>query len=296
MKILKQFINFCYLFCLYIWYRFLKIIHGYSELEWLVYDKPRSLYPSQHNLFAYLISHPFPDPEPSEAPPQQLDRYLRAAACNTSDPRFDTVLRPLVLRHLEVLGVERDLAAAMRAMASTAYDSRNPAHERDLLLLWELLRPGRPLSARVSREWGDLGFQGSDPATDFRGMGVLGLAQLLAFARYRAGAVAQSALSLSCHPKYGFPMAITGINITAWLLQSLERGKLRQRLAEWFSLGMPAEELFHLLYIMVFDLFARFYVGSEPEDIMSFGEIFQQFKQSIESQSFIFESPLSLTS
>jgi hypothetical protein len=37
----------------------------------------------------------------------------------------------------------------------------------------------RKLDERISDHWAELGFQGKDPATDFRGMGVLGLDQLL---------------------------------------------------------------------------------------------------------------------
>ena len=39
--------------------------------------------------------------------------------------------------------------------------------------------PGSPLEARVSRQWTEIGFQGNDPATDFRGMGILSLECML---------------------------------------------------------------------------------------------------------------------
>ena len=52
----------------------------------------------------------------------------------------------------------------------TLYDSSNPAHEERLLLLWRTLKPETELDARHSTMWGDIGFQGHDPATDFRGM------------------------------------------------------------------------------------------------------------------------------
>lgn len=38
---------------------------------------------------------------------------------------------------------------------------------------------GHKLEARISKQWQDLGFQGNNPATDFRGMGMLGLQCLL---------------------------------------------------------------------------------------------------------------------
>ena len=45
--------------------------------------------------------------------------------------------------------------------------------------LWSLLMPDRVLPSRVTIEWQDIGFQGTDPKTDFRGMGLLGLENLL---------------------------------------------------------------------------------------------------------------------
>ena len=50
-----------------------------------------------------------------------------------------------------------------------------PFHEKKLQRLWNNLRPHVPLKERKSMEWVDIGFQGKDPATDFRGAGTLGL-------------------------------------------------------------------------------------------------------------------------
>ena len=40
--------------------------------------------------------------------------------------------------------------------------------------LWNNLMK-RELTARISKDWQEIGFQGNNPATDFRGMGLLGL-------------------------------------------------------------------------------------------------------------------------
>lgn len=45
--------------------------------------------------------------------------------------------------------------------------------------LWNLLMPTKTLKARISKQWADIGFQGDDPKTDFRGMGILGLINLV---------------------------------------------------------------------------------------------------------------------
>lgn len=39
--------------------------------------------------------------------------------------------------------------------------------------------PGQQLTDRISKQWQEIGFQGNNPATDFRGMGMLGLRCLL---------------------------------------------------------------------------------------------------------------------
>lgn len=64
-------------------------------------------------------------------------------------------------------------------LRSTAYDAEDVSHEEKLLNLWALLMPGKELDSRVSNSWKELGFQGEDPKTDFRGMGLLGLENLL---------------------------------------------------------------------------------------------------------------------
>ena len=48
-----------------------------------------------------------------------------------------------------------------------------------VLQLWHTLMPNQRLQSRVSKQWTDIGFQGEDPMTDFRGMGMLGLHNLL---------------------------------------------------------------------------------------------------------------------
>jgi len=48
-----------------------------------------------------------------------------------------------------------------------------------LVQLWNSLQPDVALTGRISAQWTFIGFQGNDPATDFRGMGLLGLLNLL---------------------------------------------------------------------------------------------------------------------
>ncbi len=89
--------------------------------------------------------------------------------------RFVTSLRGCLR---QICGFRR-LLAEVEALRSEAFDSDRLEHERALLQLWSLLQPGVPLETRRTKQWQNIGFQGDDPKTDFRGMGMLGLENLL---------------------------------------------------------------------------------------------------------------------
>ena len=73
----------------------------------------------------------------------------------------------------------RRLNNLIEELRSTPYDRSNSEHEAKLLSLWRGLRPDIALEQRKCKQWKEIGFQGEDPATDFRGMGILGLENLL---------------------------------------------------------------------------------------------------------------------
>ena len=68
---------------------------------------------------------------------------------------------------------------AFRAFTRVPYDADDAGHEAMLALLWQRARPGHRLTARKSDQWKEIGFQGNDPATDFRGGGIFSLANLV---------------------------------------------------------------------------------------------------------------------
>ena len=79
------------------------------------------------------------------------------------------------------------------------------------------------MTDRISKQWVDVGFQGQDPATDFRGAGILGLDQLLAISNldspYHASALAM--FNDSRKDEHWYFFACAGINMTHCLLDLL---------------------------------------------------------------------------
>jgi len=164
------------------------------------------------------------------------------------------------------------------------YNSSNAKHEIMLQELWDYLQPNRKLSSRISKDWGDIGFQGEDPMTDFRGMGLLGLINLIYFSK-RHNLLAMKALQHSQHPKYGYSYAIVGINITGMTYNLMSNGLLRTHFFN-ASPGLQRLELadFNEVYCYLFSQFDEFWMKSEPENIMAFGEIRGKFLEKIENQ------------
>jgi len=106
------------------------------------------------------------------------------------------------------------------------YDKTNPNHENLLLSFWNVVFPEDPIDDRISPQWKRLGFQGNDPSTDFRGMGILGLEMLVYFA---GNYTAQVVEMISSHPEY--PFAVSGINITSMIMDLCEMTEEKLKLA-----------------------------------------------------------------
>jgi len=175
----------------------------------------------------------------------------------------------------------RQLMHTVEQLRCVGYDEGNLDHEVQLLELWRLLQPDRALDKRVTKQWQDIGFQGEDPKTDFRGMGLLGLQNLIYFAREYSSA-ARHILSHSHHPKFGFSFAIVGINLTSLALKLLMDYSLRSHL--YNQKKLPDLDAFHHFYCYLFIEFDRFWLECEPRDIMEFNRIRDIFENNLRVQ------------
>lgn len=117
------------------------------------------------------------------------------------------------------------------------------ANEKKLLEVWNLLMPNEPLESRMTTQWQRIGFQGKDPSTDFRAMGLLALDNLHYFcSRYNSHA--KRILESSKHQISWFSFAIIGIYITQYLLRLLRTRQLQFVLYQY---GV-SKEIFNEIY------------------------------------------------
>ncbi|XP_068260124.1 ELMO domain-containing protein 2 isoform X2 [Nyctibius grandis] len=178
--------------------------------------------------------------------------------------------------HISLLQISgyKKLYLNVENLRKVPYDSDNEEHEEQLIELWNLLMPHENLTARITKQWCDIGFQGDDPKTDFRGMGLLGY-----FSKHYTDE-ARQILSHSNHPKLGYSYAIVGINLTEMAYSLLKNGALKSHLYNVVS-GLPQMKDFHQFYCYLVYEFDKFWFEEEPESIMHFNQYREKFHEKI---------------
>lgn len=169
----------------------------------------------------------------------------------------------------------RRLVYDLEALRSTTYDELH--HVEKLELLWNGLNDESKPFVRISKQWGEIGFQGTDPKTDFRGMGMLGLESLLYLVQ-NFNKAAKHVLSHSNHPKYGYSMAIVSINLTHLALKLINDGTAKTHVynatKEGTNDNKPINmENFHHLSSYLLIEFDKFWIEQKPENVMEFNRI-----------------------
>lgn len=205
------------------------------------------------------------------------DEILFDYRVNNDERRHD-LSKNLAKSMRQIRGYQK-LCHEVEARRLISFNKEIPEHKHLLLKLWKLLKPDVELEDYKTFQWGDIGFQGDDPATDFRGMGILGLDQLVFFAQYDVDNC-KRVFSLSHHPLYEFPFAICGINITALVKDFLYGDYLKNHFYNVFRDSPPIDS-FHQVYCRVFTLFSEFWEISEPETIIHFNYIKQKFQEAL---------------
>ena len=185
---------------------------------------------------------------------------------------------PVLKRAVSTMTSYRKLLRVTEASRIEKWDEENQSQIDLLRRLWKSLNLNSDIEfRRKGRHWQSLGFQGEDPATDLRGMGLLGLKNLVAIAEAEQS-IARSMLSGSSHPNKGYSFAITGIDMTSLCYKLLLFGALKNLF--YFQSNEIGDDLkfFHECYVEVFRSFDKFWFDSNPSSIMDYGRIRQLFE------------------
>jgi hypothetical protein len=215
--------------------------------------------------------------------------------------------KPLLLANisncLQALRLVNVLQAHILTLRGEAFSYENSRHVQLLELLWIQLKPGvARSSARLSEEWGSLGFQGKDPATDFRGMGMFGLTQLLYFSKYFS-VEAQEILKHTQDDAHFCPFAVAGINITAFICELLDSSHCHRYLFQYLDIIILQDSIgshegysedihcielalkyLHDLYCQIFIAFGELWRMKQPKNVMEFPVIFQELKETMRNK------------
>ncbi|XP_023904318.1 uncharacterized protein LOC112016056 [Quercus suber] len=111
----------------------------------------------------------------------------------------------------------------LRQRLEVPFDGSRVEHQDALKQLWRLAYPERELPSLKSELWKEMGWQGSDPSTDFRGGGFISLENLIFFAqRYPESFQRLLHKQDGTRAEWEYPFAVAGINISFMLAQMLD--------------------------------------------------------------------------
>jgi len=123
----------------------------------------------------------------------------------------------------------RQTQKLVQATALIAFKNEVPLHLAMLRSLYRQLTGSTIDCPRYGGHWEDIGFQGSDPATDLRGVGLLGLVQALYLViTPEMFPFARDVFQLSRKDSQEFPMMVLSLNITRITLHILRDGLLNR--------------------------------------------------------------------
>ncbi|KAH9733475.1 ELMO domain-containing protein [Citrus sinensis] len=193
-----------------------------------------------------------------------------------SDPRPSFDLTPAQEECLQRLQLRIDVA----------YDSSIPEHREALRALWNAAFPDEELRDLISEQWKEMGWQGKDPSTDFRGGGFISLENLLYLARnfpvpaevdmYRHLCDRDKSFQDLLRKQEGdrsvweYPFAVAGVNITFMLIQMLD-------------LEAENESAFDLLYCITFKLMDHQWLAMRAS-YMDFNTVMKSTRRQLERE------------
>ncbi|XP_071694833.1 uncharacterized protein [Rutidosis leptorrhynchoides] len=171
--------------------------------------------------------------------------------------------------------------------ANVPYDETCVDHQNALLELWNLAYPNIMLDGLISEQWKEMGWQGSNPSTDFRGGGFLSLENLVYFVKTFPSAFHRLLLKQrGKRATWEYPFAIAGVNISFMLTQMLELYRVKpkcQHCVNFVKILEDDEEAFDVLYCIAFIMMDAQWLTTHAS-YMEFNDVLQVTRAQLEKE------------
>ncbi|XP_050224591.1 uncharacterized protein LOC126674216 isoform X2 [Mercurialis annua] len=167
------------------------------------------------------------------------------------------------------------------------FDGSRLEHQDALKQLWRLAFPGRQLPSLKSDLWKEMGWQGSDPSTDFRGGGFISLENLIYFAiTYPETFQRLLHKQDGTRAEWEYPFAVAGVNISFVLAQmlDLQTGKPSTPAGIRFLELLAEDEMaFDNLYCVAFQMMDAQWLAKRAS-YMEFNEVLKSTRTQLERE------------
>ncbi|XP_054813619.1 uncharacterized protein LOC129314262 isoform X6 [Prosopis cineraria] len=167
------------------------------------------------------------------------------------------------------------------------FDETRPDHQEALRALWQCAFPDVALKGLISDQWKDMGWQGPNPSTDFRGCGFISLENLLFFARTYPASFQRLLFKQGGHrATWEYPFAVAGINVSFMLIQMLDLCSVKPRCLpgiNFVKLLEEDEEAYDVLYCIAFEMMDAQWLAMHAS-YMNFNDVLQATRVQLEKE------------
>ncbi|XP_072996818.1 uncharacterized protein [Typha latifolia] len=183
--------------------------------------------------------------------------------------------------------IQEERLKHLRRRVEVTFDGSSVDHQDALKKLWRLAYPDREIPPLKSDLWKEMGWQGSDPSTDFRGGGFISLENLIFFAKnYPTSFHRLLNKKDGKRAEWEYPFAAAGVNISYMLTQmlDLQTGKITSRTGARFVELLGSDEMaFDNLYCVAFQMLDVHWLAKRAT-YMEFNEVMKSTRTQLEQE------------
>ncbi|KAH9706554.1 ELMO domain-containing protein [Citrus sinensis] len=185
------------------------------------------------------------------------------------------------------MSIQEERLRYLQQRLEVPFDGSQVEHQDALKQLWRLAYPGRELPPLKSELWKEMGWQGTDPSTDFRGGGFISLENLIFFAKKYPDSFQRLLHKQDgTRAEWEYPFAVAGINISFMLIQmlDLQSGKPSSSAGIRFLELLEKDEMaFDNLYCVAFRMMDAQWLAKRAS-YMEFNDVLKSTRAQLERE------------